>query len=84
MQDFQVSLLWISMIVLTLLSFAMAVVGYQGTFFVGFVLVTGFIKGQIIIDHFMQLKSARLLWRLIVSIWLITVLAVIGLLYFTT
>ena len=82
MKAHQISLLWLLMVALTLVAFTLASMGYEGAYLVGFVLVTAFIKGQIIIDYFMQLKYSALLWRLIVTFWLMIVLSVIGLLYF--
>jgi cytochrome c oxidase subunit IV len=74
------SLLWFAMMLLTLMSYAIAKMGFEGQLFVGFVLVAAFIKGQIIIDAFMKLKWAAPLWRYIASCWLFTVsLAIMGL-----
>ena len=81
MKVYQYSLLWFLMVVLTLVSFIFAKAGYEGIYFVVFVLVAAVIKGQIIIEFFMQLKWSALLWRLIVTLWLAIVLFVIGILY---
>ena len=69
------------MMLLTLLSYSFAKAGFEGQLFVGFVLLGAFIKGQIIIDWFMKLKNSALLWRLLVSMWLLLVMSIIALLY---
>ncbi len=59
----KLTLIWIMLILLTLSS---ALVGYfqlSGLYIVGFVLLTVFIKGQLIIDHFMGLRHVRGFWR---------------------
>ena len=38
-------------------------------------------KGQLIIDYFMGLRRVDVLWRMIVSIWLILVMSTISLVY---
>ena len=81
MKAYQYSLQWFAMITLTLLSYSVASAGFEGTFFVAYVLAGAFIKGQIIIDYFMKLKWAGLLWRLMISLWLVIVLSVIAVLY---
>ena len=50
------TIIWVVLIILTLTT---AYVGYMqlsGLYIVGFVLLTVYIKGQLIIDHFMCLK----------------------------
>ena len=49
--------------------------------FISIVLLTTFIKGQIIIDYFMELKYVDLKYRLFLIIWLLFVISLIALLY---
>jgi len=59
----KLSVIWI---ILMLLTFSTAIVGYlelSGLYIVGFVLLTVFIKGQLIIDHYMGLRNVRGYWR---------------------
>jgi Prokaryotic Cytochrome C oxidase subunit IV len=72
---------WIFLIVLTLFSYGLSMRGYTGQVFVLIVLATALLKGQMIIDHFMMLKSAPLMWRIIITMWLLTVIAVISAMY---
>jgi len=60
----KLTVIWIILIALTLTT---ALVGYfelSGLYIVGFVLLTVFIKGQMIIDHYMGLRNVRGFWRL--------------------
>ena len=75
--------IWLILVVLTLLSYGLSHAGYKGEMFVSLLMLTALIKGQMIIDHFMMLKIAPLIWRLIVSLWLLIILTVIALLYFS-
>ena len=81
MKDLHSFILWLAMMLLTLLSYSVASIGFEGSVFVAYLLLGAFIKGQIIIDWFMKLKSSGLLWRLLASIWLLLVLSTIALLY---
>lgn len=73
---------WIVLLGLTLFSYQLSIAGYVGKIFVLSVLATSLVKGQIIIERFMMLKAAPLMWRLIISLWLIIVLAVIASMYY--
>jgi hypothetical protein len=50
--------------------------------FVGLLLLTTFIKGQLVIDHFMGLKEVQLKYRIIPTLWLIVILLLIGSAYY--
>jgi len=70
--------------VLAILSFSAFLVGYL-ELFSGFLavvlLISTFIKGQLIGDYFMDLKEVALTYRLIPTIWLIIVLSLISVAY---
>jgi hypothetical protein len=70
------------MLLLTLGSFLAAKSGLDSVALVALLLLTAFIKGQIIVDYFMQLKWAGMMWRIIALAWLLIVLLLIALLYF--
>ena len=58
------TVIWLILIILTLIT---AYVGYlqlSGLYIVGFILLMVYIKGQLIIDHFMGLRNVRGFWRL--------------------
>ena len=78
----KVTIIYISLLLLTTLTFLL---GKSETFtftFIAIILITTFIKGQLIIDYFMELKNVDLKYRLFLSIWLILVISLIGLSYF--
>lgn len=81
MQNTRATYIWIILIALTLFAYALSSQGLSGRTFVLAVLIGSLIKGQLIIDHFMMLKTAPLMWRIIISTWLLVVLVTITALY---
>ena len=81
MQDIKALIVWIILIGLSLLMFALAQDGLEGKLFVVLMLLAAWFKGQMIIDHFMGLRHVEVLWRMIVSVWLILVLGIILIVY---
>lgn len=74
---------WLALLVLTLLMWFLR--GYRGADWLPvLVLVTVAIKGQLVIDRFMELRHAPVLWRLAVSGWLFTVLSVVAIVRVTS
>ncbi|MGB6328031.1 MAG: cytochrome C oxidase subunit IV family protein [Halarcobacter sp.] len=74
--------IYISLLFLTSLTYFL---GQSETFtlpFIILVLITTFVKGQLIIDYFMELRNVTLKYRLFVSIWLFLVISLIGISYF--
>lgn len=79
----RLTLSWLSLLALTLLAWWL---GHQPTFplireewLLWAVLILSAVKGQWVIDHFMGMKTARRMFRLALSGWLLTVLAVMAL-----
>ena len=81
MQDIQATRIWLLLIGLTFISFMFAQMGYQGHVLIAVVLLSAWLKGQMIIDSFMKLRRVRQLWRIIISVWLLVVLSVITSMY---
>ena len=73
--------IWIMMMVLTLSTYFIGEQAYSGITIVLFLLLTAFIKGVLIIRHFMELKGVSLLWRVIMYGWLTTVCLSIAITY---
>ena len=73
---------WFILALLTLLTFLLGYFNTINSSVVALLLVSTFIKGQVVIDYFMGLKNVRLLYRLIPSIWLLTVLSLIATAYY--
>lgn len=70
--------IWIFLIFLTTLTFILGKIELSPYFFIALILLTTFIKGQLVIDFFMGLKDVKLKYRLIVSLWLSIVIILIG------
>lgn len=74
--------IWIFLVFLTTLTFILGKVEFSSYIFISLLLLTTFIKGQLIIDFFMDLKYVSSKYRLIVILWLFTVIVLIGLIFF--
>lgn len=73
---------WLTLLVLTLLMWLLR--GYRSADWLPFVvLILVAIKGQLVIDRFMELRHAPVLWRVALSGWLFTVLGVVAVLHAT-
>lgn len=74
--------IWIFLVFLTTLTFILGKIEFSSYIFISLLLLTTFIKGQLVIDFFMDLKYVRSKYRLIVILWLFTVIVLIGLIFF--
>jgi len=74
--------IYITLILLTLLAFVFGWFKLMSATIVAILLVTTFIKGQLIIDYFMGLKEVQLKYRIIPIVWLFFVLIFIGIAYY--
>ena len=73
---------WISLVTLTLFAYLLGYFKYISTTLVAVLLITTFIKGQLVIDYFMDLKEVQLKYRLIPTLWLFTVISLIATAYY--
>ncbi len=69
------------MLLLTLSTYSIGKMGFDGTVVVLFLLLTTFIKGTMIIRDFMGLKGVSFLWRAIMYGWLWTICIAIAVTY---
>ena len=74
--------IWIILVFLTTLTFMLGKIEFSSYIFISLLLLTTFIKGQLVIDFFMDLKYVSSKYRLIVILWLFTVIVLIGLIFF--
>lgn len=74
--------IWLTLVVLTLLTFCIGYFELINSFIIGVILLTILIKGQLIIDYFMGLKDVSLTYRSIPMLWLLVVVLLIALAYF--
>ncbi|TPH12740.1 hypothetical protein EPA86_15000 [Litorilituus lipolyticus] len=72
---------WLVLIVLTLISVYLTLFIDSRAIYVGVALLIVSIKGQQIIDIFMELKHAPKLWRMLLLSYVIVVPLIIGLIY---
>lgn len=79
-----VHFIWLSLIGLTLITYAMSFVELSGVVMVSVLMATAYSKGVLIIREFMALKGVSLIWRLIMYGWLTVVCLAVFLAYFFT
>ncbi|MFK5938414.1 MAG: cytochrome C oxidase subunit IV family protein [Sulfurimonas sp.] len=78
----KLELVWIVLIVFTIFAFLLGKLELVNSFLVSVLLLTTFIKGQLVIDYFMGLKDVKLKYRLIPTIWLGVVVSLIAVAYY--
>lgn len=72
---------WLFLVSLTIFAFMLGKLNFISTLIIAILIVSTFIKGQVVIDYFMDLKNVRLKYRLIPIVWLVVVLLFIAILY---
>ena len=72
---------WLILMVLTVAMLAVGKAGLGGAGIVTLLLLSTLVKTQLVADYFMGLKRASLLWRAIVTVYLLLVISLIGLAY---
>lgn len=75
-------IVWIILVLLTIFAFLLGYLNYINPLVVSILLMSTFIKGQLVIDYFMGLKDVRLCYRLIPTVWLLTVISLISVAYY--
>ncbi len=73
--------LWLTMLLLTMTTYAIGKLGYSGVAVVSFLLITAAAKATFIIRDFMELRGVSLLWRVIMYGWLLVVITGIAIAY---
>ncbi|MCK9336501.1 MAG: cytochrome C oxidase subunit IV family protein [Arcobacteraceae bacterium] len=74
-------IVWIVLLALTIFAFVLGNLDFIPNLLVGILLLSTLIKGQLVIDYFMDLKNVRFKYRLIPLIWLLVVLSLIAILH---
>lgn len=67
------TLSWLTLVGLTLLTFLLGVLGYEGGLLVLAVLLIAIVKGQLIVDQFMLLRTGAPMWRMLLTGYLVTI-----------
>ena len=73
--------IWLTMMVLTITTYAFGKVGYSGIAVTSFLLIAAATKATFIIREFMGLRGVSLLWRVIMYGWLSVVCFAITITY---
>lgn len=78
-------IVWILLIILTLASAlspnVMTLVGVGDHWYVAMALIAVGLKGQLIVDYFMELKSVDWRWRLLMSAYCVVIALIIFIIY---
>jgi hypothetical protein len=74
--------IWLSLVALSLFAYVMGQVEHFPKLFSILLLLGTLVKGQLIIDYFMELKEVRLKYRLIPTVWLGIVITLIAAAYY--
>lgn len=74
--------IWIILVFLTLFAFLLGWLKLVSVTLVGVLLISTFIKGQLVIDYFMGLKDVALSYRLIPTVWLFLMVSLIAVAYY--
>jgi len=75
-------LVWIVLATLTLFAFLLGYLKIISTSFVAVLLLSTFIKGQLVIDYFMGLKNVSWKYRIIPTLWLGIIISLIAVAYY--
>lgn len=74
--------IWIVLVLLTIFAYLLGYMKYINTSLVAVLLVTTFIKGELVIDYFMGLKDVSFKYRAIPIVWLVIVISLISTAYY--
>ena len=77
----RLTVVWLALLVLTGLGFALAVGDWSGPAITTAALALALIKGQLVIDWFMGLRRVAWRWRVVLYGYLLTVVGIIGAAY---
>ena len=73
--------IWLVLLLLTLLTYAIGQLRLGGVLVVALILVTTLVKGEMVVNYFMGLRRVRLRWRVLMFLYLWTVGSLIGVAY---
>jgi len=75
-------IIWVVLVILTIFAYLLGYLKLIDTSLVGVLLVTTFIKGALVSDYFMGLKTVSMKYRIIPMIWLVVVLILVAVAYY--
>ena len=74
--------IWIILVLLSGFAFSLGFLELIGYVTVAILLASTFLKAQLVIDYFMDLKDVELKYRLIPTIWLVVVICLVAIAYY--
>ncbi|MEA2100240.1 MAG: cytochrome C oxidase subunit IV family protein [Campylobacterota bacterium] len=74
--------IWIILVILSIFAFLIGWLELVSSTIVAILLVTTFIKGQLVIDYFMGLKDVEMKYRMIPIVWLGVIIFFVSLAYY--
>jgi len=77
-----VEVIWIVLIILSIFAFVLGYLKLVSSSLVTVLLVSTFLKGQLVIDYFMGLKEVEFKYRIIPTLWLSVVLLMVAAAYY--
>ncbi|HQS72239.1 MAG TPA: cytochrome C oxidase subunit IV family protein [Sulfurovum sp.] len=75
-------IVWFTLVLLSIFAFSLGYVNCINPIVVSILLISTFIKGQVVIDYFMGLKYVQLRYRFIPTAWLFTIILLISVAYY--
>lgn len=74
--------IWIALVGLSVFAFVLGYMEMMNRFFVALLLLSTWVKGQLVSDYFMTLRNVSLQWRIIPLLWLGVVIVLIAVAYY--
>lgn len=76
--------IWLVLTMLTIFAFFIGYLKVTNILLISLLLISTFLKGQLITDYFMGLREVSIKYRVIPTFWLIVVLGLIAFFYYTS
>jgi cytochrome c oxidase subunit IV len=77
-----VEIVWLVLIILSIFAFLLGYLKLVSSSLVTVLLVSTFLKGQLVIEYFMGLKEVKFKYRIIPTLWLSVVLSLVAVAYY--
>lgn len=78
----KITKIWIILLLFSSFAFLLGWFESVSSFFVALLLITTFLKGYLVIEHFMGLSEVSLRYRLIPTLWLSVVIFFVAITYY--
>jgi len=77
-----VEIVWLVLIILSIFAFLLGYLKLVSSSLVTVLLISTFIKGQLVVEYFMGLKEVKFKYRIIPTLWLSVVLSLVAVAYY--